>query len=63
MDALISTLKDEIGLVQIGAAETLGKMGIHEALAPLRELLNSKDPEVVEAVSKARKRIKSRKGV
>lgn len=63
VDALISTLKDEIGLVQIGAAETLGKMGIHEALAPLRELLNSKDPEVVEAVSKARKRIKSRKGV
>jgi len=57
VNALISALKDEVGLVQIGAAEALGQIGVQEAAAPLRELLHSKDPEVTEAVRRALKKI------
>lgn len=59
--ALTSALKDEVGLVQIGAAEALGEIGLEEAAAPLRELLNSKDPEVVEAVGRALEKIENRR--
>jgi len=59
--ALTSALKDEVGLVQIGAAEALGEIGLEGAAAPLRELLDSKDPEVVEAVGRALEKIENRR--
>ena len=60
VNALISALKDEVGLVQIGVAESLGEIGLEEAAVSLRELLNSRDTEVKEVVRRALIKIEKR---